>query len=200
MKMYEDLFSKRYKLRPTPEGLIYEDVPERARVGLYHLVERFFGGNLQNSYTTLYREICIALRISRNRAADRISDYHVSLLIERLIMGCEGYQFYDICQVIWANPYSGHSNLKHQSDFTAQVNELFQEELLGYEMENGLVEKRGSAFVDAQIKEARYLLKEPEFKGADYLFEKAIKALNTRPKPDVENCIKDAVAVIESVG
>jgi len=198
--MYEDLFSKRYKLRPTPEGLIYEDVPERARVGLYHLVERFFGGELQNSYETLYREICIALRISRDRSADRIRDYHVSILIEKLIMICEGYQFYDICQVMWANPYSEHSKLKHQSDFSTQVNALFKEELLGYEMENGLVEKRGSAFVDAQIKEARYLLKEPEFKSADELFEKAIKAINTRPKPDSENCIKDAVASVESVG
>ena len=34
----------------------------------------------------------------------------------------------------------------------------------------------------------------------DELFEKAIKALNVRPKPDVENCIKDAVATVESVG
>ena len=44
------------------------------------------------------------------------------------------------------------------------------------------------------------MLKEPEFKGADQHFEKAIKALNVRPNPDVENCVKDAVSAIESVG
>ena len=51
-----------------------------------------------------------------------------------------------------------------------------------------------------RVKEARYLLKEQEFKGADEHFEKAVRALNVRPNPDVENCVKDAVAAIESVG
>ena len=67
-------------------------------------------------------------------------------------------------------------------------------------MRKGKIEKVGSGFVDAQVKEARYLLKEPEFKGADEQFEKAIKHLNIRPNPDVENCVKDAVGAIESVG
>ncbi|HUU08429.1 MAG TPA: hypothetical protein VMW61_02790, partial [Dehalococcoidales bacterium] len=79
-------------------------------------------------------------------------------------------------------------------------NTLFREEQLGFELRDGKIEKVGSGFIDAKVKEARYLLKEPEFKGADEHFEKAIKALNTRPKPDVENCVKDAVAAIESVG
>ena len=71
---------------------------------------------------------------------------------------------------------------------------------LGFEMREGKVEKVGSGFIDVQIKEVRILLKEPEFKGADIQFEKAIKAINARPNPDVENCIKDAVGAIESVG
>ena len=77
--MYEDLFSKRFGLRPTPEGLMYEDVPESARVGLYHLVERFFGGQYQKSYLELYQEICVALRITRERG---LSDYSASIVIE----------------------------------------------------------------------------------------------------------------------
>jgi len=80
------------------------------------------------------------------------------------------------------------------------VTQLFAEERLGFELRNGAIEKVGSGYIDAQIEEARYLLKEPEFKGADKHFEKAIKAVNVRPNPDVENCIKDAVSAIESVG
>lgn len=194
--MYDDLFSKRYGLRPTSEGLMYEDVPERARVGLYHLVERFFGGEHQKSYLHLYKEICVALRIPRNRNID--FDYQASWAMEKLINECGWYQFYDICEVIWANPYSEYS--RHQEEFTEQVNALFREEQLGFEMREGKVEKVGAGFIDAKVKEARYLLKEPEFKGADEHFEKAIKALNERPNPDVENCVKDAVAAIESVG
>jgi len=193
--MYGDLFSKRYGLRPTSEGLMYEIVPELARVGLYHLVERFFGGEHQKSYLHLYWEICVALRIPRERG---LTDYSASIVIERLIKNCEWYQFYDICEVVWANPYSQYS--RHQEEFTEQVNALFREEQLGFQLKDGKIEKVGSGFIDAKVQEARYLLKEPEFKGADEHFEKAIKALNVRPNPDVENCIKDAVSAIESVG
>jgi hypothetical protein len=198
---YSELFSKRFHLRPTPEGLMYEDVPERARVGLYHLVEQFFGGEHQKRYRDLYHEICVALRIKRDRTADiQTSDYHISPFIEKLIIECEWHQFYDICEVLWANPYSESNKYKHQEELTEQVNMLFKEEQLGFELRDGKVEKIGSAFTDAKIKEVRYLLKEPEFKSADELFGKAMKSLNIRPKPDVENCVKDAVAAVESVG
>ena len=192
---YSELFSKRYGLRPTTEGLMYEDVPERARIGLYHIVEQFFGGEHQKGYPDIYKEICVALRIPRER---RLNDYGASIVIEKLIKDCEWHQFYDICEVMWANPYSQYS--RHPEELTEQVNTLFREEQLGFEMRDGKVEKVGSGFIDAKVKEVRYLLKEPEFKSADELFEKAIKALNERPNPDVENCIKDAVATVESVG
>lgn len=196
--MYSDLFSKRYRLRPTPEGLMHEDVPKSARIGLYHLVEQFFSDQYQKRYSDLYQEICKALRIKRERALS--GDYAASIVIERLIDNCEWWQFYDICEVMWSNPDSQHITRPHQEKFTQQINGLFGEERLGYQLRDGKIEKVGSGFIDAKVQEARYLLKEPEYKGADEHFEKAIKALNVRPNPDVENCIKDAVAAIESVG
>ncbi len=198
--MYPELFSKRYGLRPTPEGLMYEDVPGRARVGLYHIIEQPFAEWNKQSHTAyleLYRRICVALRIPRNRSV--IQHYDAPPAIEKLLDTCTGWQFYDICEVVWdmlsSSNYGGD-----QKEFSLQVNALFQEELLGFELREGKVEKVGSGFIDAKVKEARYLLKEPEFKGADEQFEKAIKALNVRPNPDKENCIKDAVGAIESVG
>ena len=188
--MFPDLFSKRYGLRPTPEGLMYEDVSERARVGLYHIGRLFF----DNNYLGLYKVLCIALRIPLDR--DRASVYLGSLTIEELIMDCLWEQFYDICEVMW-------QSLKYERErgnLSEEINTLFKEEHLGFELRDGKVEKIGSGFIDARIKEARYLLKELEFRGADEHFEKALKALNTRPNPDVENCVKDAVSAIESVG
>ena len=175
---------------------MYEEVPERARIGLYHLVEEFFEQEHRSAYLDLYKRICVALRIPRERGLD---DYHASFRIEKLIKTCDCWQFYDICEVMWgALFFSNYSS--NQNEFSTQVNTLFREEQLGFELRDGKIEKVGSGFIDAKVKEARYLLKEPEFKGADEHFEKAIKALNTRPKPDVENCVKDAVAAIESVG
>ena len=186
--MFPDLFSKRYGLRPTPEGLMYEDVPERARGGLFHIVRQFFEGK----YLDLYKVFCVALRIPLD--THRANVYLASRAIEELIMNCQWWQFYDTCEVLWRSLEYKRDNLSEE------INTLFREEHLGFELRDGKVEKIGSGFTDAQIKEARYLLKEPEFKGADEHFEKALKALNTRPKPDVENCVKDAVSAIESVG
>ena len=194
--MYQDLFSKRYSLRPTPNGLMYEDVPERARVGIYHIVEQYFEiryRQTHGAYLELYKRVCVALRIPRDR---RVDFYRASGTIEQIIMSCEWYQFYDICEVMWdALDYE-----RQKDDCSEQVNTLFREEQLGFEIREGKIEKVGSGFIDAKVKEVRYLLKEPEFKSADELFEKAIKTLNERPNPDVENCIKDAVATVESVG
>ena len=194
--MFPDLFSKRYGLRPTPEGLMYEDVAERARVGLYHVIRQFL--QKEYSYFGLYEALCVALRIPVNREVDVATsrDFLASLKIEHLIMHCQWWQFYDICEVLW-------QGLRHQSErdsLSNEINNLFREEQLGFELRDGRVEKSGSGFIDARVKEARYLLKEPEFKGADEHFEKALRALNIRPNPDVENCIKDAVSAIESVG
>jgi tetratricopeptide (TPR) repeat protein len=186
--VFPDLFSKRYALRPTPEGLMQEDVPERAKVGLFHIVSQFF----EDKYLDLYKVLCVALRIPLDR--NRANIYFASEAIEKLVMDCQWWQFYDICEVLWQSLEYKRANLSEE------INSLFREEHLGFELRDGKVEKIGSGFVDARIEEARYLLKESEFKGADKHFEKALKALNTRPNPDVENCVKDAVSAIESVG
>jgi hypothetical protein len=176
---------------------MYEDVPELARVGLYHIVEQFFEEKKGYSYSGLYKVLCIALRIPAKRGVgvSPARDFLASLEIEKLIMNCHWWQFYDICEVLWQGLKYKHE-MGRLSD---EINTLFREEHLGFEFRDGKVEKIGSGFTDARVKEARYLLKEPEFKGADKHFEKALKALNTRPNPDVENCIKDAVSAIESV-
>lgn len=191
-----EIFSRRYGFWPTPEGLLHGDVPQRARIGLCNMISNFFGEVMTHTgpYLNLYQEICTALRIRRDIAM--VFSFQCYPAIEKIVMDCEFWQFYDICEVIRSYPETNGERVK----LAQQMNALFTEERLGFEFREDKIEKVGSGFIDAQIKEARYLLKEPEFKGADEHFEKAIKAINIRPNPDVENCIKDAVAAIESVG
>jgi len=191
---YSELFSKRYNLRPTPEGLVSENVPESARIGLFYILEKTNHYDLSD----LYSNICIALRIPRETRDYNLSNYYQNMYIplEDLIMSCDWWRFYDICELLYRNLHYS----PYMQQLSEDINKLFVDEQLGFEMRKGKVEKVGSGFIDAKVKEARYLLKEPEFKGADEHFEKAIKALNVRPNPDVENCIKDAVSAIESVG
>ncbi|MBN2185945.1 MAG: hypothetical protein JW732_00615 [Dehalococcoidia bacterium] len=188
--MFPDLFSKRYGLRPTSEGLMYEEVPQPARVGLHHIVGLFF----KDKYLDLYQLLCIALRTPLDRG--RANIYLAPVAVEKLIIDCQWWQFYDICEVLW----QGLEYKRDRDNLSTEINTLLREERLGFDLRDGKVEKIGSAFIDTRAKEARYLLKEPEFEGADKHFEKALKALNTRPNPDVENCVKDAISAIESVG
>jgi len=191
---YSELFSKRYSLRPTPEGLVSENVPESARIGSFYILEKHDHYDLRN----LYSNICIALRIPRETRDYNLDNYYQNMYIplEDLIMSCDWWRFYDICELLYRNL----QYLPYRQQLSEDINKLFVDEQLGFEMRDGKVEKVGSGFIDAKVKEVRYLLKESEFKSADELFEKAIKALNERPNPDVENCVKDAVATVESVG
>lgn len=199
----DKLFSQRYGVTPMPKGLIHEDVPYTARVGLCNLLiecENSLRMKYQGykTYRSLYPDICKYLRVLPSTEEPKISheEEHYHNKLNELVVTCKWWQFYDICEIILG--FFITENRKEA--FSKRVNRLFKEEHLGYELREGKVEKISSEYIDRKIQEVRYLLKKPELKSADELFEKAIKALNVRPKPDVENCIEDAVASVESIG
>ncbi len=201
--MTAEYFSRKYGLRPTPDGLIYEDVPIEARTGLFQIMTISVKINIgyQNEFLNLYQAICKMLRKPWNW--NITEDFGAAQATESLIMDCKWWEFYDICQFFWQYldyKYKLKSEREKLTAYEYQINYLFRDEFLGFELHDGEIERTGNPITDAKIKEARILLKEPEFKSADELFEKAIKAFNERPNPDVENCIKDAVAAIESIG
>ena len=201
--MTSDYFSRKYKLRPTPDGLIYQDVPKSARIGLFHIITEYeeIEMGIQGMFFVIYREVCKVLRKPWNWHVTE--DYLAAQELESLLINCEWWEYYDICQHFWEyldETRTSQSERKEIPLYENQINDLFKDEFLGFELKDGKIERVGSPITDAQIREARYILKEPEFKGADTQFEKAIKAINIRPNTDVENCIKDAVGAIESVG
>lgn len=198
-----EMFSKRHGLTPTPKGLIHKDVPTTARVALCNLIiecQNSLKSKYQGykAYRSLYFDICKILRVLPSPEEPNISheEEHYHNKLNELVVTCEWWQFFDICEILFS-----FFIMKHRRDaFSKRVNILFKEERLGYELRDGKIEKFSSEYIDEKIQETRYLLKEPEFKSADELFEKAIKALNEKPNPDSENCIKDAIATVESVG
>ena len=92
--MHEQLFSKINKLRPTPAGLVVDNVPDMARIGLANLLHRYFSPVGQPHYTTLYEELCLLLRKDVGAAIDPFTAYNV---IVSMIKNCEWGKFYDVC-------------------------------------------------------------------------------------------------------
>ena len=203
---YSELFSRKFGLRPTSQGLIYDQVPETTRIGLFYIIFGLLRSPYlpYSYYQHLYQEICRILKIKWDWTMNHEIQY--ANAIENTILKCEWHTFYEICQIAYSyfkeeeSPHSSVIKPGTAKVLQEQVNALFKDEFLGFEIQNGKIERMGNPIIDAKIREARILLKDPEFKSADELFEKAIKALNVRPKPDSENCIKDAVATVESVG
>ena len=61
------------------------------------------------------------------------------------------------------------------------------------------VMRRMGPAAEQVIREAHALLTDPKFHGPDQQFAKAIAHLNSRPEPDLENCVKDSIGALEAV-
>jgi len=199
--MQDGYFSSRYRLRPQSHGLIYEQVPESARTGLCQILENYFqDGSL--SISQLYFNVSHALHIEQENMNSKMPklprDTHKA--IGKLIMECEWWQFYDICEVIPRSLNTYYSNIIMRSDLHEKINTLFQKEKLGFKItEEGLVEKVDTSFTDASIKNTRYLVDDPNFKEAGELFEKSLQEVYYKTQPDFEKCINDTLLATEVV-
>lgn len=157
--------------------------------------------NSIDRYRRLYIAICTTLRQQWNWNLN--FEVQFPPAIEEITLTCKWFEFYEICQVAYIFIKSleekGTFDIDSNS-FEYNLNALLKDEFLGFEIRDGDIERLGNPITDSRIKEVRVILREPEFKSADELFQKSIREFNIRPNPDVENCIKDAVAAIESVG
>jgi hypothetical protein len=184
-------FSLRYGLRPRPTGLLYDSVPETARVGLTHIVDEC-EPFLRN--TALYKEVTWALHARREPSA---CDYPGVALdhVKEILRKCDWWAFFDVCEVIAHHFRPGSVG----DEFEALANQLFDEEQVGWRLNHGLVERVGTEQSQRLIDDARRSLRGARFAGPEEQFGKALRALSVRPKPDTANCVKDAVGAVEGV-
>jgi len=196
--MYFNLFSDRYKLRSTAHGLVNDSLNESTRVGIFYILESSIE---DQNILSLWLAICFSLRIRKERrdAFAKSSKNTIIAEIENILVNTEWENVFTICEVVHNYLYgvAGYGNW--YESFQLKINNLFSDEQIGFKMIKGKIERVRDAFAEAHNVEARVLLSQSEFAGADAHFGKAIKALNVRPNPDVENCVKDAVSAVESV-
>lgn len=185
-------FSLRYGLRPRPAGLLYDSVPEAARIGFWHLVQDC---EYSLPWRWLYEEITRALRLERRSAVWEHGD-RARQEIEDMIRTCDWWAFYDMCEIIvdTVREVSGSSG-----EFQADANRLFEDECLGWRVKQGLVERAGTEESERLLDQARQMLRDSRLAGPEEQFAKAVRALSVRPEPDTANCVKDGVGALEGV-
>jgi len=195
--MSPELFSRRYNLRGAPTELIYDDIPDTARTGFFYIFDKY--KPYINDHI-IVKEYCEAMRMRPGLITTTLIDLSKASrlsLIGNWLGNVYWGQFLDLCELI---SLSLNKYPNKRGGFSKKLNALFREEKIGYEMQEGKIERIGNEYTSQYIAEARKLLKDEKYIGAQKHFEKAMSYINVRPNPDVENCVKDAVAAIESVG
>ncbi len=81
---------------------------------------------------------------------------------------------------------------------TEEMQRLFEEESLGYEFREGLVQRRGKRHTVNQINKAEGALADLRLGAARKHFSKALRHFRDRQRPDYENAVKEAVCAVEA--
>jgi len=183
-------FSERLEIRRPPDGLVYQDAPQPVRHAFLNLLDELVSP--LRSWDRVYKTLEGALDkwTPRHGWGRNLND------IGNLVETCEWYEFYDLVQTV-VEMVDAHKNV--QAQFINGFNEALLRNYVGYELRKGQIEKVGAREAEAVIAEARGILHDPELAGPDEQFRKAIGFFNRRPKPDVENCVKDAVGAVEAL-
>ena len=185
-------FSDRLGVRRPSEGLVFESVPKSLRAAFLNLL-RSLGNQVTNwNWKAVYRILEAAID---KWTPDTMYTVNVNT-IDKLLDGCTWYEFFDlvekVVEILEPEP-------EYQAAFINEFNEALLRNYVGYEIRDARVERVGAREAEAVIAEARGILRDPDFAGPDDQFQKAIGFFNQRPKPDVENCVKDAVGAVEAL-
>jgi len=203
-----DAFSKRYGYEKGAKELIYEKAPQKLRIGLLNLIQDYVRENNLPDYDELYLGLTYFFRLKREgniNHHDEIEHWILNTfdwneifdLIEYLFKSVIYYD-YDVNEGRWRVFPEYVSEIRYS--YTVEINNLLSSENIGWRLKRGKLEREGSEYLDKEaIEKVKKVLKHSDFVGPNYQFLKAIDFFSKRPKPDLENCVKEAVGALEGV-
>ena len=201
-------FSKRYGYGACASAPIYQDAPEKLRIGLCNLIQDYVDANNLPDYSSLYLKITFWLKKQRKKNISYLEEiksliltelswYELFELIEYLY-GLVAFYYYDEYKQQWQSFTDQVNQIRY--DYTVKINQLFEDENIGWRLKKGKFERIGQEFLETEvIQKTKDILKNELFAGPNKQFNKAIGFLSKRPDPDLENCVKEAVGALEGV-
>lgn len=190
-------FSRRYGYRGPRDIAVREDAPQGLRVGFLQILH----DELRLSYNQIRELTCRALRTfpddSNFSEIPNVRDEVVGL-----IQGCHWYQVYDIIEaahhyLVREAPYAQGVPHGNADTFTTRMNELFEEEGIGWQLIDGQVVTRGPAEFEHAVAEAVVRVEEAGYQTAKRELEEARRDLSRRPEPDITGAIQHCMAALE---
>jgi hypothetical protein len=190
---------------------IDEDFPSSARSGLLHLVNDAINKDYLSGWPVVAKELRRIVRVTPR-------DYDPSYVenINEARFDTEAYlnqldweRVYDFCERLYSHLAQGTTvydnnreititKAESQLFFAEEMQRLFEEESLGYEFRDGLVQRRGKRHTIDQINKAERALADQRLEAARKHFSKALRYFRDREKPDPENAVKEAVCAVEA--
>lgn len=183
-------FSRRHGLAGKHQGpLVYDDAPKRVRVGFLNLLEHDF----DLSPGTMRTVVCRELREEPNPG--NWSEYpNIWDEVQTLVSRCEWYAFFDIVEA-FSNTVRRHGGNSYED----AVNHLFQEEGIGWQLFEGVLEVRGEEPLEKVLEDAFSQLEAADFEVATQELSEAWQDLSRRPEPDLSGAVTHAMAALEAV-
>ncbi|HEY0308188.1 MAG TPA: hypothetical protein VGB94_08505 [Acidobacteriaceae bacterium] len=190
---------------------IEEDFPASARIGLLHLLCDAIDRNYLSSWAVVAKELRRIARVNPQNynltSVDSITQARVDarnhlnqLNWERVYDFCERlYSYLAEAAVFWRDGDEvSLTRAQVQSFFAEEIQRLFDEENIGYEFRDGLVQRRGKRHTISQVTKAEKVLADQKLDFARKHFSKALRHFRDRKKPDFENAVKEAVCAVEA--
>ncbi len=169
-----------------------DHVPHKVRKGLINTL--YVLGRTMQGLTDPLRDVALYVYIQMDRQA--VPPIGISELVD-IVNEVEWDEFCDVCEHIWQALDGTRSY--YADVFSRGVNEVFARNYFGWELRDGKMEMVGSRAQTEAISQARLILRDPVLAGPAQQFEKANDFYNQRPKPDCENCAKEAISAVEGV-
>jgi hypothetical protein len=187
------------------------DFPATARNGLLHVLSDAIEKNFLRDWIVVAKEL---RRIARVAPVDYNDTSVQSLKQARLdaemhLNQLEWDRSYDFCERLhghltqdisrwYGEDEVTFTKARAQSFVAEELQRIFDEENLGYDLRDGAVQRRGKRHTISQIYKAESALADQRLDAARRHFSKALGYFHDRKRVDHENTVKEAVCAVEA--
>jgi hypothetical protein len=186
-------FSDRFGYHgPEVEITIREDAPEAVRDGILMLG---YGADLGPGGM---RDILCTVLLTRPDA-NNWSPGNIENEVSRLIDRAPWYKVYDFAERLYRDIASRDPFQEAAPRFESQLNQLFREQGVGWEMKDGILVARGSEAFALATGHATEVMRDAGSPTAANEIHEALKDISRRPHADVTGAIQHGMAALECV-